>query len=234
MDECLERILDLTAIARDEMTLKTALTEIAERYDFTGYAFVSLRPGHSYAASDYDTTWQERYHKDELRFVDPVIRQAQRYRRAFAWSGENEKSSLSVEERRFFSDAADYNIRSGITMPIATPNGAVSMLTLASSKPQLTPERHIDAIAAASAVGQLHALMEQLQVTPTIEEKIYLSPKEATFVRWITLGKSMEDIALLEGVKYNTVRIALSDVRHRYGLCNNYELIGLALRRGLV
>lgn len=234
MDQCIERIVDMTAIIRDEAGLKTALTDIAGRYDFSGYAFVSLRPGQSYAVSDYDEEWRERYQKEDMKQVDPVIRQAQTLRRAFTWSGESDRASLSVAERRFFADASDHNIRSGVTIPIATPNGAVSMLTLASSKPVLTPDRHIDAIAAASAMGQLHALVEHLQVKPTVQETVYLSPKEATFVRWIALGKSMEDVAVIEGVKYNTVRIALAGVRHRYDLCNNNQLIGLAVRLNLV
>jgi LuxR family transcriptional activator of conjugal transfer of Ti plasmids len=154
--------------------------------------------------------------------------------RAFSWSGDALRSSLSAKERGFFSDASDYDIRSGVSIPIAAPNGAISMLTFASSKPKLVMERDINAIAAASAVGQLHAHIEHLRVRPTIEEQVYLTPKEATYLRWIELGKTVDETADLEQVKYSTVRITLDGAKERYNLTNNTQLVGLAIRRGLI
>lgn len=234
MAHWLERLLDITAIARDQSTLEAALSQLADRFDFSGYAFVNLRPGHSFAVSNYQAEWQERYYQENFRHLDPVVRQAQKWRRAFAWSGESEKASLSKEERRFFADASEYDIRSGVSIPVATPNGAISMLTFASSKANLSTENDIDAIVAASAVAQLHARIDQLRVQPSIEETVYLSPKEATYVRWLEQGKTVEDAADIENVKYNTVRIALADARRRYDLCNNTQLVALAIRRGLI
>lgn len=234
MAQWVERLLDINAIARDQTTLKSALAELAGRFGFLGYAFVNLRPGQSFGVSNYDSEWQTRYRDDGLQLLDPVMTQARRIRRAFSWSGDADKSSLSAEERQFYSDAADYNIRSGVSIPIATPNGAISMLTFASSEPKLVVESDIDAIAAASAVGQLHAHIEHLRVKPTIEEHVYLTPKEATFVRWIELGKTVDETADLEKVKYSTVRITLDGVKERYNLANNTQLVGLAIRRGLI
>ena len=234
MGQWVEKLLDINAIAHDQSTLENALAGLADRFDFSGYAYVNLRPGQAYAVSNYQAEWRERYHKDDLKSLDPVMRQAQKWRRPFAWSGEAERASLSKEERQFFSDAADYDIRSGVSIPVATPNGAISMLTFASAKPLLARESEIDAIAAASAVAQLHSTIEQLKIKPTVEEPVFLSPKEATYVRWLELGKTVEDAADLESVKYNTVRIALAEARRRYDLCNNTQLVALAIRRGLI
>ena len=48
------------------------------------------------------------------------------------------------------------------------------------------------------------------------------------------LGKTVEDTAKIEDVKYNTVRIALAEARRRYDLCNNTQLVAQAIRRGLI
>ncbi|MFK4772108.1 hypothetical protein ACI3K0_29235, partial [Rhizobium sp. ZW T2_16] len=85
-----------------------------------------------------------------------------------------------------------------------------------------------------SAVGQLHAHIEHLRVRPTIEEQVYLTPKEATYLRWIELGKTVDETADLEQVKYSTVRITLDGAKERYNLTNNTQLVGLAIRRGLI
>lgn len=234
MRNWLERLLDITAIGNDQGTLKGALSELTDRFDFVGYAFVNVRPGQTYAVSNYAPEWQKIYDTLDYRVIDPVMTQAQRVKRAFAWSGEAYRSALSKEQKTFFSGASDFKIRSGVSIPVATPNGAMSMLTFASSKPSLASDIEIDAVTAASAVSQLHARIEFLRVTPSVEEKIILSPKQATYVRWLSLGKTVEVIAELEEAKYSSVRSAIDAIRDRYNLSNHAQVVALAIRRGLI
>lgn len=234
MDRLLERLLDICAIARDQTTLKSALADVAERFEFCGYGFLNLRPGETYAVSNFHPEWQHRYLNSNLKRQDPRVHKARRIRRAFIWSAQSEEEVLSKEGRRFFAAAGDFGIRCGISIPIAIANSAMSMLTFASSRSSLTREWKIDPVAAASAVGQIHARIEHLRTTPSAEVPVYLSPKEATYARWLELGKTVEDVADIEQVKYNTVRIALAEVRRRYDLCNNTQLVALAIRHGLI
>jgi len=205
-----EKLLDVTAIGNDQSMLKGALANLADRFDFVGYAFVNLRPGQAYAVSNYDLEWQKIYDQLDHRFIDPVMRKAQLVKRAFAWSGEHDKGALSKEQKKFFSDA------------------------FASSKPVIANDTEIDAIMAASAVSQLHTRIEYLRVTPSIEEKVILTPKQATYVRWLSLGKTVEVIAELEQAKYAGVRSAIDDIRTRYNLSNHAQVVALAIRRGLI
>jgi LuxR family transcriptional activator of conjugal transfer of Ti plasmids len=234
MPNWVEKLLDITVIGNDQSMLKGALANLAERFDFVGYAFVNLRPGHAQAHSNYDFDWQKIYDRLDYRFIDPVMRQAQLIKRAFAWSGEASKGSLSKEQIKFFSRAADFDIRSGVSIPVATANGAMSMLTFASSKSTLAKDTEIDAITAASAVSQLHARFELLRATPSIEEKVMVTPKQANYLRWLSLGMTVEVIAELEHAKYAGVRSAIDDVRTRYGLSNHAHAVAWAVRRGLV
>jgi LuxR family transcriptional activator of conjugal transfer of Ti plasmids len=234
MSNWVEKLLDITVIGNDQSMVKGALANRADRFDFVGYAFVNIRPGQTYAVSNYDIDWQKIYDTLDYRFIDPVMRQAQLIRRAFAWSGEANKSSLTKEQKNFFSKAADFNIRSGVSIPVATANGAMSMLTFASAKPALASDMEIDAIMAASAVSQLHTRLEHLRVTPSIEEKIVLTPKQVNYIRWLSLGKTVEVIAELEQAKYAGVRSAIDDVRTRYNLANHAQVVALAIRRGLI
>ena len=110
----------------------------------------------------------------------------------------------------------------------------MSMLTLASAKPSLASDMEIDAIMAASAVAQLHTRLEYMRVTPSIEEKIVLTPKQVNYIRWLSLGKTVEVIAELEQAKYAGVRSAIDDVRTRYNLANHAQVVALAIRRGLI
>ncbi len=230
----LDTLLDITAVARDQSTLKSALSNLAERFQFSGYAYIDLRFGHTFAMSNYHPDWQDHYFQNNLKLLDPVIQRAKKLRRAFSWSAETDTGSMSKRQKAFFVDAADFNIRSGITVPVALPNRGTAMLTLASSKPQLAIDDEVDAVMAASTVAQIHARIEALQVTPSVEETFHLTPKEVIFARWLELGKTVQDVADVEDLKYNTVRKTLEELRGRYDLCNNTQLVALAIRRGLM
>ncbi|MDM9620455.1 transcriptional regulator TraR [Rhizobium sp. AC44/96] len=234
MSHWLDSLLDITVIARDQKTLKSALSDLAERFEFSGYAYIDLRFGRTFAISNYHPEWQDHYFKSDLKSVDPVIRRAKKLRRTFSWSAEADMGSMSKSELAFFADATDFDIRSGITVPITLPNRGAAMLTFASRKPQLAVDHEVDAIMAASTVAQIHARIEALQATPSVEEPFYLSPKEVIFARWLELGKTVQDVADVEQVKYNTVRKTMEELRGRYDLCNNTQLVALAIRRGLI
>ncbi|NLS07312.1 transcriptional regulator TraR [Rhizobium sp. P32RR-XVIII] len=234
MNQLVAGLLEISAVAHDGATLKTALADLAERFEFSGYDYSKLLPGDFYVISNLHPDWLKRSRKLDLDRRNPIRKRAQQSRGAFIWSGTQENGTLSEEDQTFYETASQFGIRSGVTIPIAISSGAISVLSFVTSKPVLTVQEEIDPIAASSAVGQLHARIEQLKVTPSIQEPFYLSPKEATYTRWLSLGKTVEDTADIEHVKYNTVRIALAEVRRRYDLCNNTQLVALAIRRDLI
>lgn len=234
MAHWLDKLLDITVIARDEASLKSSLCDLAEHFDFMGYAYIDLRFGRTFAISNYHPEWQKHYFDSDLKLLDPVVQRAKKLRRAFAWSAEADTGFLSKRELAFFADAANFNIRSGVTVPVALANRGTAMLTFASRKPQLAAEREIDAITAASTVAQIHARIETLRPTPSVEEPFHLTTKEVIFARWLELGKTVQDVADVEDLKYNTVRKTLEELRGRYHLCNNTQLVALAIRRGLI
>jgi len=234
MQHWLDKLTDLTALQGDESILKDALADLAEETGFSGYAYLSIQPGHALAVSNYHPEWQFAYFERGYSALDPVVRLAKLTKRAFTWSGQHEQSRLSRAERSFYAHAADFGICSGVTIPVKTANGAMSMFTLASEKPTVNMDGAIDAVAAAAAVGQLHARISFLQTTPSAEEPASLDPKEATYLRWIAVGKTMEEIAEIEGVKYNSVRVKLVEAKKRFDVHTVTHLTAIAIRRRLI
>lgn len=157
MQHWLDKLTDITSIKGNDIILKDALAELAEQSGFGAYAYVHIQPGHILAVSNYHPEWQSIYIKRKYSALDPVVRQAKSARQTFTWSAEQDRSRLSKAERAFFGRAADFNIRAGITIPVRTATGSMSMFTLASEKGAVDLERDIDAVAAATAAAQLHA-----------------------------------------------------------------------------
>ena len=234
MQHWLDKLTDLAAISGDEGTLKLALAAFTEQIGFAGYAYLNIQPGRSVAISNYRQEWQSDYFQRGYLAIDPVIRQAKSLKRAFTWSGEQQISRPSKAERSFYAHAADFGIRSGITVPIKAAYGSIAMFTLASEKPSIDLDREIDPVEAASAVAQLHVRINLADPTPSVEEPIGLDPKGAAYLSWIAVGKTMEEAADLEGVKYNSVRVKIAETKKRFDVHTLPHLTAVAIRRKLI
>lgn len=110
----------------------------------------------------------------------------------------------------------------------------MAMFTLASEKPAIGLDREIDPVEAASAVAQLHARINFVDPTPSIEEPIALDPKGAAYLSWIAVGKTMEEAADLKGVKYNSVRVKIAETKKRFDVHTLTHLTAVAIRRKLI
>jgi len=234
MQDCLDKLIDIAALRGDEDRLKESLVHLAHQAGFSGYAYLYIRPGHTIASSNYPSEWRSIYFKRNFEAVDPIVKRAKSMKQVFMWSGDEERRRISKGERAFFDQAADFGIRSGITIPIRSANGSTSMFTLASDKPSINLKRDVDPVAAAAAVGQLHARMTLLPFTPTAQNPAWLDPKEAAYLNWISVGKTMEEAADLEGVKYNSVKSKLEEARKRFQIHTMPHLVALAIRAGLI
>lgn len=234
MQDWFDKLTDLSALQGDESILKQAIADFADQAGFGGYAYLYIRPGHTIAASNYHPDWRSTYFRRNFEAVDPVVKRAKSLKQAFTWSVEQERPHLSKAERAFYAQAADFGIRSGITVPIRAANGSMSMFTLASAKTAIDLKRDIDAVAAAAAVGQLHTRMCLLPLTPSEQHPAWLDPKEGAYLRWIAVGKTMEEVADLEGVKYNSVKSKIEETRKRLGIHTMPHLVALAIRAGLI
>jgi LuxR family transcriptional activator of conjugal transfer of Ti plasmids len=234
MQHWLDKLTDLTALQGDENILKQALGILTDEAGFEGYAYLHIQPGHTLAVSNYHPEWRSIYFEKKLAAVDPVVKRAKSLKQAFVWGNEQDGTRHSKAERAFYAHAAEFGIRSGITIPVRAANGSMSMFTLASERPLLDLDRDIDAIAAAAAVGQLHARMSLLPLTPSAQYPAWLDAKEAAYLKWIAVGKTMEEAADLEGVKYNSVKSKLYETKKRLEIHTMSHLVALAIRAKLI
>lgn len=208
-----QKLTDLSSVARTKQMLKEGLAELVQELGFDCYAYGDLQPFRTYAVSNYPPEWQARYLAQNYIKVDPLVSMAQARMQAFTWAAESPHQSTDKLVRRFYREAGDFGIRSGVTIPIRTAFGHISMLTLASHKPSLSLEKEIDQIAAVTAVSQLHAKLEQQDAEPTASFHVDLKAKQALCLKWSAEGKTMKDIAAIENISFATVTFHLNNAR---------------------
>lgn len=228
-----QRLTDVSTLARTDQMLKESLVGLVQDLGFDCYAYLHMQPTRIFAVSNYASEWQARYLAQNYARIDPVVRMAKERMKAFTWAAGTPRS-LSKSLRRFYAEASDFGIRSGISIPVRTAFGHMSMLTLASHKPSLCLETDIDQIAAVTAVAQLHAKLEQQDAAPTSSVAIDLKAKQALCLKWSAEGKTMRDIASIEGMSFATVNFHLNNARKALGAGSLAQATALATKLKLI
>ncbi|MDL2406149.1 autoinducer binding domain-containing protein [Rhizobium calliandrae] len=233
MNQWFVHLTEQVSLARDEATVKTTLQRLALEGGFNSYAYLNLQAETQTAISSYPEPWQEIYFRRSYVAIDPVIRSARDQIEAFSWT--NVLSPRITKERRaFYEEAAQFGIRSGITVPIRTGFGGLAILTFASSEPNVASNQILNPIMAASAVGQVHSRLEMMGVHPTHHSPIRLRADELTCLRWSAEGKSMRAIATIENTTYANVAFFLRNAKAALGVTTLPQATALATKLGLI
>jgi len=229
-----QRLTDTISTVQSEETLTSVMNDLVQDLDFEGYAFLHLQPTRTFAISNYAQEWRERYFNAGYSQVDPVVKYARSAGQAFIWSVDMPDQSASRKVRQFWEEAKTFGISSGISIPVRTAFRHISVLSLASSRPVTTLDEDFDPIAAATAVGFLHARIEHLGCRPTVSMPCELTPKQALCLKWSAEGKTMRDIAALENMSFATVNFHLNNARKALDASSLAQATALATKLGLI
>ncbi|WMT92555.1 autoinducer binding domain-containing protein [Pelagibacterium sp. H642] len=234
LDRGLETLIDEMETLRDRTGVRQALERFAKSSGFDRFAFVCAGGPEITGLSNYDQQWQLRYLERNLNSFDPVVRRARQVLHPFAWS-RHEQRFRDLSFKAFFDEAADFGIRSGISMPIPASYGRFAMLTLASGEAEAW--RHVaveNPIRAAAAVACVHLNLGRLFRNDRHDPKPILSGRQSTCLTWSSYGKTTPEIAALLGIRENTVRFYLVEARDRLGAANITHAVRIAVERGLI
>jgi LuxR family transcriptional activator of conjugal transfer of Ti plasmids len=186
---------------------------LVQELGFDFYAFMHIQPVRMVVVSNYPAEWQARYVLQNYARIDPIIAAARRKMEAFEWTVDDRRRTKSRAVSRFYAEAATFGIRSGISIPVRTAFGHVSILTLASNKRAVCLEEDIDPIAAATAVAHLHSRLEYQATETTAHTQVKLTAKQALCLKWAAEGKTMKAIAVIENMSLANVCFHISNAR---------------------
>ncbi|MDX3807423.1 MAG: autoinducer binding domain-containing protein [Bosea sp. (in: a-proteobacteria)] len=231
----LQGLIDAVDVARDERSIRNALRNFAVASGFERYAYVHIHGDDIVAFTDYPAEWQDLYFQNHYTTIDPVVTTAKRRMRLFSWSAEDRSVLRSSREiKRFYSQAIDFGIRSGVSVPIRTSYGRTAMVTLASDRPQAEVPPSWDPMEAALALAYIHIHLSLAARSSLKAGDVTLSTQEATSLSWSSHGKSMNVIADLLGIKPRTVQFYLDNARDKLGASNLQQAVRIAMEKKLI
>lgn len=232
LDDYIGNFIDSLDLGRDEASIRSAIERLATNSGFERYAYVEYRASDRRGHSNYSLEWQERYVDQNYFLLDPIAVHAGRTMRPVTWSysTRNESDPLT---RRFFGEAKDFGVSSGLALPIRSSFGRTVLLSFAAGSVELPDIAIRDFAYVATAVAYLHIGMRDLaSLVPTGSAE--LSPREQICVMWASFGKTKAETAQLLGLTEKTVRFYLERAREKLGASNISHAVRIALLRGLL
>ncbi|WP_347905804.1 autoinducer binding domain-containing protein [Pseudomonas purpurea] len=178
----------------------------------------------------YPKHWLEHYQQNNYATIDPSIMNGLRSTQMMLWN-----DALFENSPCLWSEAQDWGLRFGVTLPMRSPNNTLSVLSLART---YTP---IGAAECEHIRLRLHCIVEVLNSRladighqQTTSELIELSLREREVLQWTADGKSSGEIALILGISVNTVNFHLKVIQKKFGAANKTLAAAYGAALGLI
>lgn len=177
---------------------------------------------------DWPGEWSERYFAQGYLFKDPTIKKVCNSTEPFTWSEIEPDYKRQPDEARVMSEARDFNLGAGLTIPMITLEGESAGLSLAGERADFSPEqRGMVQLLGTYAFGKALLLDE----TPP---SVHLSPRERDVLHWIAEGKSDWEIGQILSVSEHFVDKIGRNIRMKLGATNKAHVIACAFRHNLI
>jgi LuxR family transcriptional activator of conjugal transfer of Ti plasmids len=211
---------------------------VARALGFQWFCYFEGGDGLPTLLTSFPKRWLDRYHGEQYQDIDPVLRQARRMGPAFAWDARDGAEARSVCERRFFADALAFDIRAGVTVPIAAGYGRFAAFTLAAddriSALARLAENSKNLLQMMGFTFHAHVKARMADPAESAGDGALLTIRERQCLGWASAGKTMQEMATILGVTPRVVKFHLDNGRKKLGATTLPHAVALALRQELL
>jgi len=182
----------------------------------------------------YPDAWLDHYWENGYAASDPAVIYCGKHIVPIEWHGlAFDKSTLNAQ---VMNEAADFGLKSGISMPIHSPHGELGILSFSLNRNDAAA-REITRCAlpyVQMLAGHVHEAVRRVLATTDTEKPQELTAREAECLRWAADGKTSWEIAQLLKMSERTVNFHLNNAMIKLDVCNRQHAIAKAVLRGLI
>lgn len=181
--------------------------------------------------SNYPEAWRNHYLRSGYLFRDPSVAHGQRSCVARTWDDQ-----LFADEPTMWDEARSAGLRHGWFKSTLETSGCGSMLTLARSHDEFTPNelRAVSEKLSWLAHAAHLVVMRALLPTEATEPNSTLTAREIEVLRWTADGKSSSEIADILTISDNTVNFHIKNAVRKLGANNKTSATVRATVMGLL
>lgn len=229
-------LIEAITTARDPEALGEVLQSFAHGHGFEHFAYLRLDGSRWRAVSNYPSAWLDRYYTQNFSRIDPIVKAVKQGAHPFCWSLYDTVLNRERPEVIAFRDEAiAHGIVAGLSIPIRVGFSHQAVLTFASPDTECLKDAvRMDIIEAAAAAAMLHFAFSIRQKRWSRASADKLTPFEVTCLRWVSEGKTMQDVADLLEEKYSRVRGSVDKARGKLDAVTLQQATAVAVRLMLI
>ncbi|MEO1191565.1 MAG: LuxR family transcriptional regulator [Pseudomonadota bacterium] len=195
---------------------------------------VTAEPKQPLFISNYPGTWESRYLGEAYHTLDPVVQEASRGLEPFRWGSHAHLKTLSRQRQIFFSEAREFGIANGITIPIHGQGAACAVLSVSCDLKDQPFEQLLAARISAVRLLAAEAFSTARTAGQFSEAAPRLSKRELECLYWTAQGKTGWEISVILGRSLATVNFHLQNVTRKLSADNKVHAVVIGLRQGLI
>ncbi len=223
--------------ARSVADLFTKAKAVVQKLDFEHFIYgMRLHAGegeaHEFVLSGYPSSWRSIYEQQGYAAIDPTVSHCLSSNLPLVWSSQLflDKGAAALMEH-----ARQYGLRSGLTVPVHSPNLQTGLLSVASEAALVDDD--MDRIAHLQLFASyLHEAVRKLvQKNARVQQTDFqLTPREKQCLSWAAAGKSSWEISQIVSTSERTVNFHIGNVIQKLHVASRSHAIAKALARGLI
>jgi LuxR family quorum sensing-dependent transcriptional regulator len=144
---------------------------------------------------------------------------------------------LSLDEqtpivRRIYSEAAEFGMSNGFSMPVRTFKGLRGTVTFAGPRSRFGTQEQLEL----EVLGLvMHARVAELcRVIDTLSIEVKLTEREQETLKWGAVGKTSEEIGNILGLTKRTIDQHFENAARKLGTTNRVQTVVKAFRQNLI
>ena len=181
--------------------------------------------------------WSERYASKRYYEIDPVIRMMLMSTSPFEWRTAASSMPMVRGAAQIASEAAEFDMHNGITVPIYSRTGDQSGVTFGGREIATGGENvgalRMIAIYAHERASEL-ASSDGGSGQGKLRRDLKLAPRELDVVRWAAEGKTSWETAEILGIAKKTVDHLVERSCRKLNARNRVNMVTIAIRNGLI
>jgi DNA-binding CsgD family transcriptional regulator len=187
--------------------------------------------------SGYPPAWRSRYDEQHYMLIDPVLKDAMNRVLPFDWESIPRSAPEIV---KFFTEAASFGLRNGVTAPVHGINGEFSLLSMATpDRLPCEPEAHAELLRQVQWYAtHIHEAVRRIALN--VPEKLRgepatkLTAREKECLRQAASGASTARIADTLKISERTVIYYIQRCQEKLGVRSRQHAIARALSLGQI
>lgn len=236
-------VFDRVSAARTREDLNDCLTRLARDLGYDYYSYVLSDPRQAAEPGDggpmilcsYPAEWFQRYLRRHYATIDTVVTGGRHARLPFFWGSANFLDHLEPRPRRFFLEARDFGIVSGVTVPVHGPRGDWGLLSLSvKGSLQALKDRVAESYFLLQALAPLVHAQAMSRFGAAEAPEIRLTEGERLCLDWTLRGKTAWEIAQIIGRSKPTVDYHIQKAMRKLEAANKHHAAFKAQQLGLL